>query len=161
MESLKNLMSLLDANSDNIPEGDYLTMCNALKDMHGSLKPERINVRSMEYYDLEEELCNATMELNRLHKERDNLHYRTKLSKFMKSEAIRVYAFAQGLHSLRENSVEALEEAGVRVDCNELFGVYLSEFNDHVYEKKKAIHLMIEELRGHRDGIVCRMADEL
>ena len=161
METLKNLMSMLDANSEKFPEGDYITMCNALKDVYGSLKPERVHVRSMEYYEMEEELSNVTVELNRLHKERDNIHYRRKLTKSMKSEAIREYAFTEGLHSLREYSVEALEAVGVRVNYGELYGKYLCEFNDEVYEKKKVIHLMIEEARGHRDDIVSRMADEL
>ena len=133
MDGLKTLMSLLDANSHVFPEGDYLSMCNALKDVH-----ERVKLRSTEYYEYLDD------ELNRLQKERDNLHYRTKLTKFMKSEAIRAYAFAQGIHSLRE--------AGVHVNIEKLFGVYLSEFNDH---------LMIEEVRDNRGGVVRRMADEL
>ena len=161
MDNLKKLMSLIDANSERIPEGDYLEMCNAMKSVHGCMKPERVHVRSMEYYEMEDELSNVTVELNRLHKERDNIHYRTKLTKAMKSDAIREYAFTEGLHSLRENSVEALEEAGVRVNYGELFGKYLNDFNEGVYEKKKVIHLMIEEARGHRDEVVSRMADEL
>ena len=161
MDRLKQVMSLVDAHSDKIPEGDYLAMCNALKDVHGMIKPERVHVRSMEYYEMEDEMMKVTEELTRLHKQRDNIHYRTKMTKFMKTEAIKEYAFTEGLHNLREYSVEALEEAGVRVNIGELFAKYLSVTNDEVYEKKKVIHLQIEEARGYRDDIVCRMADEL
>jgi hypothetical protein len=159
MAALKEVMQLIDAHSDKIPEGDYLKMCSAMKEAYGNQKPERVNIRSMEYYDMEDELSNATSELSRLHKERDNIHYRTKMSKAMKSEAIREYAFREGLHSLREASVEALEEAGIHVNYGELYSKYLNDFNDEVYEKKKVIHLMIEELRGYRDDIVVRMAE--
>jgi len=161
MDTLKQLMSLVDANSDKIPEGDYLAMCNAMAVVHGSLKPERVDVRSINYYEMEDELMKVTHELTRLHKERDNIHYRTKMTKVMKTNAIREYAFEEGLHSLREHSVEALEEAGVRVNYGELYSKYMSAFNDDVYERKKVIHLMIEEARGYRDDIVCRMADQL
>lgn len=159
MESLKTLMSLVDANSDKIPDGDYLAMCNALKVVHGGLKAERVSVRSTSYYECEEELDKVTTELARLHRERNKIHYRTKMTKHMKTEALRVFAFEEGLHSLREHTVEALEEAGVRVDCDTLFGKYLEDFNDDVYERKKAIHLMIEDERAWRDDIVRRMAD--
>ena len=161
MDTLKQLMSLVDANSDKIPEGDYLAMCNAMKVVHGSLKPERVDVRSIDYYEMEDELMKVTHELTRLHKERDNIHYRTKMTRSMKTEAIREYAFEEGLHSLREHSVEALEEAGVHVNYGELFSKYMSAFNDDVYERKKAIHLMIEEARGYRDDIVYRMAEQM
>lgn len=153
-------MSLIDANMDNIPEGDYLAMCNAMKEVHSKMKPESVTVRSMDYYEYEEELSKVTIELNRLHKQRDNIHYRTKVTRAMKTDAIKVYAFTQGLHSLREHTVEALEEAGVGVNFDCLFSKYLDDFNNDVYEKKKVIHLMIQEARDYRDNIIRNMIDE-
>lgn len=152
-------MQLIDANSERIPEGDYLAMCNAMKVVHGSMKPERVNIRTMAYYDMEDELTNVVLELERLHKERDKLHYRTRMTKAMKTQAIREYAFTEGLHSLREYSVEALEEAGIRVNYDELYSKFLSDYNDDIFDKKRTIHLMIEEVRGHRDEVVYRMAE--
>lgn len=159
MDNLKNLMTLIDAQSDKIPEGDYLAMCEAMKGVHGNMKKDPVSLRSMEYYDLEEELTNTTMELDRLHKERDNIHYRTKMTKAMKREAIRDFAFTEGLHSLREYSQEALEEAGVRVCCNELYGKYLEAFNNDIFHRKKAVQNMVQETRNYRDGVVKDMAD--
>ena len=161
METLKQLMSLVDANSDKIPEGDYLAMCNALKEVHGKLRPEKIEVRSVDYYQYEDDLMTVTQELTRLHKERDKIHYRTKMTKHMKTDALREYAFREGLHSLREHSVEAFEEAGIRVNCDSIFGEYLEAFNAEVYEKKKALQLMLQEVREYRDHIVMCMAGEL
>ena len=161
MDTLKNLMSLIDANSDKIPEGDYLAMCEAMKGVHGNMKPERINVRSVEYYDLEEELSRVTMELDRLHKERDMIHYRTKMTKVMKREAIREYAFTEGLHSLREFTQKALDEAGIRVNCNELYGKYLESFNDDIYQRKKVVHFNIQEMRDYRDSVVKDLVDAM
>lgn len=152
-------MQLIDANSERIPEGDYLAMCNAMKEVHGKMKPETVIVHPVSYYDYEDELSKVVIELNRLHKQRDNIHYRTKVTKVMKTDAIREYAFTEGLHSLREHTVEALEEAGVRINTDNLFGKYLENFNYDIYEKKKAIHLMIQEVRDYRDNLIRDMVD--
>ena len=154
-------MSLIDANSEKISEGDYLVMCNAMKDVHGKMKPESVIVRSTNYYEYEDELSKVTIELNRLHRLRDNIHYRTKVTKAMKTDALRGYAFTQGLHSLREHTIEAFEEAGICINFDNLFGKYLEDFNDGVYEKKKAIHLMIQEARDYRDSLIINMVGEL
>jgi len=159
MEALKQLMSLIDANSEKIPEGDYLAMCEAMKGVHGGLKSDKITMRSVDYYELDEELSSVTMELDRLCRERDTIHYRTKMTKALKREAIREYAFTEGLHSLREYTHEALEEAGIKINCNELYGKYLEAFNDEIFQRKKAISLTIQDTRAYRDEIVKEMVD--
>lgn len=159
MDDLKSLMSLIDANSDKIPEGDYLRMCEVMKGLHGSVRKDTVATRSMDYYDIEEELTRVTLELERLHKERDAIHYRTKMTKAMKSEAIREFAFTEGLHSLREYTPGALQEAGVNVDCTVLYKNYLETYNQDIFQSKKVIHLMVQETREYRDVLVRDMVD--
>jgi 3-isopropylmalate dehydratase small subunit len=160
METLKNLMTLIDANCEKIPEGDYLAMCEAMKGLHGSVRTDDVfTLRSMDYYDMEEELTHVTLELERLISERDNMHYRTKLTKAMKGEAIREYAFTEGLHSLREYTPDALEEAGIRVNISEVYAKYLEDFNHDILQKKKALQVNIQDIRERRDVIVKEMAD--
>jgi hypothetical protein len=159
MEPLKQLMTLIDANSDKLPEGEYLAMCSVLKEVHGSMKSTELTLQSSDYYDLEEELGSVTMELERLRKERDTIHYRTRMTKHMKREAIREYAFTEGLHSLREYTAEALEEAGIKINCNELYGKYLETFNYDIFQKKKAISLTLQDTREYRDRIIREMID--
>lgn len=160
MDTLRNLMTLIDANSEKIPEGDYLAMCEAMKGLHGSVRTDGVfTLRSMDYYDMEEELTHVTMELERLVRERDNMHYRTRLTKAMKAEAIREYAFTEGFHSLREYTPEALEEAGIRVNINEVYAKHLEDFNQEIFQKKKALQENIHDTRVRRDVIVKEMAD--
>jgi hypothetical protein len=159
MEPLKQLMTLIDANSDKLPEGEYLAMCSVMKEVHGSMKSTELTLQSSDYYDLEEELGSVTMELERLRKERDTIHYRTRMTKHMKREAIREYAFTEGLHSLREYTAEALEEAGIKINCNELYGKYLETFNYDIFQKKKAISLTLQDTREYRDRIIREMID--
>ena len=160
METLRNLMTLIDANSEKIPEGDYLAMCEAMKGLHGSVRTDDVfTLRSMDYYDMEEELTHVTMDLERLVRERDNMHYRTRLTKAMKAEAIREYAFTEGFHSLREYTPEALDEAGIRVNINEVYAKHLEDFNQDIFQKKKALQVNIHDTRVRRDFIVKEMAD--
>lgn len=154
-------MSLIDANSEHIPEGEYLKMCEAMKEVYEKVK--LVNnwapLRSMDYYEIEEELTNVTMELERLHRERDSIHYRTKLSKAMKRDAIAEYAFTEGFHSLREYTPEALQEAGIRVNLNDVYKKFLDAYNDDIFQRKKAIQMMVQQTRDHRDNLVREMVD--
>jgi|UniRef100_A0AB38ZLZ0 hypothetical protein len=158
---MEQLMSLIDANSEHIPEGEYLKMCEAMKEVYEKVK--LVNnwapLRSMDYYEIEEELTNVTMELERLHRERDSIHYRTKLSKAMKRDAIAEYAFTEGFHSLREYTPEALQEAGIRVNLNDVYKKFLDAYNDDIFQRKKAIQMMVQQTRDHRDNLVREMVD--
>ena len=41
MDLFHKIQSLLDKNSDKIPEGDYLEMCNTIKELRDKVKPPR------------------------------------------------------------------------------------------------------------------------
>lgn len=154
-------MSLIDANSEHIPEGEYLKMCEAMKEVYEKVK--LVNnwtpLRSIDYYDIEEELTNVTMELDKLHKERDSIHYRSRMTKKMKRDAIAEYALTEGLHSLREYTPEALQETGVHVDLNDVYKKFLEAFNHDIFQKKKAVHMMVQQTREHRDSLVKEFVD--
>lgn len=158
---MEHLMSLIDANSEHIPEGEYLKMCEAMKEVYE--KTKKVNdwgpLRSIDYYDIEEELTNVTLELDRLHKERDSIHYRSRMTKKMKRDAIAEYAFTEGLHSLREYTPEALREVGVHVDLNDVYKKFLEAFNHDIFQKKKAVHMMVQQTREHRDSLVKEFVD--
>jgi hypothetical protein len=156
---MDKLMSLIDANSEHIPEGEYLKMCEAMKEVYEKTKTmnDWAPLRSIDYYDIEEELSSVTLELERLHKERDSIHYRTRMTKKMKRDAIAEYAFTEGLHSLREYTPEALKEAGIHVDLRVVYKNFLEAFNYEIFQKKKAVHMMVQQTRTHRDDLVREM----
>ena len=41
MDLFHKIQSLVDKNSDKIPEGDYLELCNTIKDLRDKVKPPR------------------------------------------------------------------------------------------------------------------------
>ena len=44
MEALSSVMSLIDQNSESIPEGDYLKLCNLMKVLHTAIPKPRPSV---------------------------------------------------------------------------------------------------------------------
>lgn len=155
-------MTLIDANADKISEGDYLLMCNAMKDVHGNMKTKRVNVRTDDYYEFEMILSKVTAEITRLQAESDRLHYRRKLTRCMKIQAMRDLAIKEGVvDSVFEYTAAALHKAGVRVNFSKMYAQYVQDYNTEVFDNKKRLHEMIEDEREHRDQIVCLLADEL
>ena len=41
MDKFHKLLELIDKNSDNIPEGDYVNICKLIKEIHEKVKPRR------------------------------------------------------------------------------------------------------------------------
>ena len=39
MDKFHKLLELVDKNANTIPEGDYIEMCNILKEIHEKVKP--------------------------------------------------------------------------------------------------------------------------
>ena len=39
MDKFHKLLELIDKNSDNIPEGDYVNICKLIKEIHEKVKP--------------------------------------------------------------------------------------------------------------------------
>ena len=49
-DDLKNLMRIIDKNSDKMPDGDYLELCNIMRDMYRAEaddETEPISARSL------------------------------------------------------------------------------------------------------------------
>lgn len=153
-------MTLIDANAPRVPEGDYLAMCAAMKEVYGLVKSARqpAGSRSLEYHELEEELARTEAELARLHRERDAIRYARRMTRAMKREAIGEYAFTEGLHSLREHTCAALEEAGLRVDLHRVYGRFMDAFNADVFQRRGAVQRLVEETRAYRDAVVRDLA---
>ena len=42
MDALKNIMRVIDDNSHNLSEGDYLTLCNLLKNVYKSKNSQQL-----------------------------------------------------------------------------------------------------------------------
>ena len=149
MEALTQLMSLIDLNSKSLPEGDYLEMCNRMKDIYKVVprptSPEaalpRIQVRNplqpvpLVLDDPEEErishlrheLCNAMSAITRANRELKQRESRLKYLKTkqrvtaaVRKDAVRERAQQLGIR-LREYTLEELRAKGHNVSNERSF----------------------------------------
>ena len=76
-------MQLIDANSINLPEGDYLDMCNTIKEVHEVLKVEDQTDEEYEHQtdeerlnELEKDLHHYVMHIEKMKKQLDSIKIR-------------------------------------------------------------------------------------
>ena len=52
-----------------------------------------------------------------------------------------------------------MKEAGFNVNCTVIYKNYLEAYNHDIFQRKKAVHEMVQETRERRDRLVMDMAD--
>lgn len=160
MESLKKIMELIDANNKHIPEGDYIDICIAMKNVHANIKKTDICIHTQDYYDLERGLTKTTLQIENLYKKYDQLQQRSKITRAMKREAIREFLFEEGIHTPVDYTQETLTGLGFKdVNYRELYDKYLERYNIDIFMKKKEVLLEIQDKREVRDDIVLSMSE--
>ena len=164
MEKLTHLMQLIDDNSNALPEGVYLDMCNDMKGVHENMKEvdERTTTFSqVRYEEIEYDLhrCVSVMEKLKVHMKR--YKPRKRISNKMKKEAIMEWADHTRLDSLREYTEEALLENTNITDVKFIYNWYLNIYNERIDYKKEAADIALSDLIARRDELVNDLADEI
>jgi hypothetical protein len=119
MDSLTNMMSLIDVNSKSIPEGDYLKLCNFMMDVHKALPkkvvptfadiPEDVRNRRTNIYN---DMRHISDELRRTRSSMKSLKIRKRVTESVRRDAIRDAGLRMGL-TLRRFTLECLQLQGV------------------------------------------------
>ena len=119
MDSLTNMMSLIDVNSKSIPEGDYLKLCNFMMDVHKALPkkvvptfadiPEDVRNRRTNIYN---DMRRVSDELRRTRSSMKSLKIRKRVTESVRRDAIRDAGQRMGL-TLRRFTLECLQLQGV------------------------------------------------
>ncbi len=134
---LRKIMTFIDDHSESIPEGDYLDMCNKLRDVYindqtSTRNRNRVLPRSLQDnpYDIIYERC---MVLVRKRKEIKKSLKRTKIrhritSRF-KIEALTAYCSALNLPLC--TTIEELQSIGHAPNSREFFDDYMRIVNEH------------------------------
>ncbi len=167
MENLTHLMQLIDANSINLPEGDYLDMCNTIKEVHEVLKVEDQSDEEYEYQtneerlnELEKDLHHYVMHIEHMKKQLDSVKIRKRLSPKLKTLAIKQFSDVMGLHSLREYTEEAFMEQ-TNTTPKSIYEWYLKEHNRLQRYQQSSITSVIEECKHERNEIITLLFNEL
>ena len=75
MDKFHKLLELVDKNANTIPEGDYIEMCNILKDIHEKVKPPPFLLDQNEPMTMIPQEQSELMEDIRLMREREEVEF--------------------------------------------------------------------------------------
>ena len=149
-------MQLIDANSEKISEGDYLEMCNTIKCVHDSIEKRR-GLESECYKELSDNLHDQVMMIEKMKDKLKTIKPIKRMTSKMKTRAIREYADAMGLHSLREYSEEAVM-AQTFVEPSEIYGWFRGWHDRRQEYREIFISNVIQECEEERNRIISRMS---
>ena len=136
MDSLTNMMSLIDVNSKSIPEGDYLKLCNFMMDVHKALPkkvvptfadiPEDVRNRRTNIYN---DMRRVSDELRRTRSSMKTLKIRKRVTESVRRDAIRDAGQRMGL-TLRRFTLECLQLQGVVIpNASHFYKEYMERTN--------------------------------
>jgi hypothetical protein len=166
MEALTNMMSIVDLNSESIPEGDYLKLCNFMRDLHKIISKTAVNNPSPLFSPVaipeelriardhwQRELCRVVAELKLIKSRMKALKIRRNITEAVRREAIREAANRWGVR-LQQLTIQNLRENGVVFDSPyRLFKEYLDRTNAETQELLDNLTVQYEERLRERDEI--------
>jgi len=162
MEALTNMMSLIDLNSESIPEGDYLKLCNFMKEVHQALPKKVVPRAPFQPVPIPDELVSRRRgiegtlqhldpQVRRLRSRMRALKIRQRVTEGVRRDAIRDAANRLGLR-LQSLTLEALRAKGVVIPHAHMF---YKEYMERTNEANRALMTDLQdtlsELEGRRE----------
>src|SRR6056300_636096 len=173
MEALINVMSLIDLNSESIPEGDYLKLCNFMKEVHQDLSKKNVVPRApFQPVPIPEELVSRRRgiegtlnhmdpQIRRLRHRMNTLKIRQRVTEGVRRDAVRDAANRLGFR-LQSLTIEALRAKGVVIPNAYVF---YKEYMERTNEANRALLTNLQdtlsELEGRREVLLAEYRDIL
>jgi hypothetical protein len=173
MEALINVMSLIDLNSESIPEGDYLKLCNFMKEVHQDLSKKNAVPRApFQPIQIPEELVSRRRgiegtlnhmdpQIRRLRHRMNTLKIRQRVTEGVRRDAVRDAANRLGFR-LQSLTIEALRAKGVVIPHAHMF---YKEYMERTNEANRALLANLQdtlsELEGRREVLLAEYRDIL
>jgi|TARA_B100001094_G_C18192394_1_gene808185 hypothetical protein len=133
---IKNIMTLVDDHSDELPEGDYLEICNKLKDMfvnRNNTRRPRTLPRSLQLNPMDRifERCMVLVrERKQLKRSLKEVKIRKRVTVRLKREALDSYCNAMDLPYCE--TLQDLQDLGHAHDSNDFFKDYMNLINGYL-----------------------------
>ena len=153
--TLQKILTLIDNHSEEIPEGDYLDMCNKLRDIYREQQPHRVrtlpNTLRINPMDTIFQRC---MVLVRRRKELKKCLYFTKprirITQRLKKEAIDAYCGAMDLPEC--DTLEELYALG-HDPLDNFFEEYLQLTNQHRRRERERYIQKLDEIENEVNNV--------
>lgn len=129
--TLQKIMSLVDNHSDEIPEGDYLEICNTLRDISRNNRRVRILPPRLRENPLDTIISRCMVlvrERKTIKRGLNTCKKRYRLTRSVKKEALDAYCYALQLPIC--DTLEQLQELGYAGNSDEFFTEYLRFTNE-------------------------------
>lgn len=157
MEALTNIMSIIDLNSESIPEGDYLKLCNFMRDIHKILPKAPIKRVPFQPIPIPEDLrdrrLNLERDLGRIYDELKiimsrmrALKIRQRVTEGVRRDAIRDAANRMGF-AIRSLTLDSLRAKGVVIPHAHMF------YKEYMERTNAANQVLLENLCVTRDDL--------
>lgn len=154
MDSLIKLMSLIDLNSQSLPDGQYLEACNYMKDIYKhvpkptspGMLPRTVNPihhdeRLNDFNEIQRQINSTSREIRAIESRLKYLRTRQRITQSIKTDAIRERAQQLGIR-LRVCTMEELRAKGhIIPDERSFYKSYLERHNLIVMD-------IIRDIRG-------------
>lgn len=138
MENLTGILEIVDRHSHAIPEGDYLLLCNMMKNIHIVMSEKRAP-------DNRE----TGMRICQLNLKRSKIKERRNVTEKIKQEAIKERLCELGLDVRIDTNIERLRQRGIIIgDEKKFYKSYLSRYNEKQRREIRMIDDEINILRG-------------
>ena len=162
MEEITKLMQLIDSNSDNIKEGNYLEMCNTIKILYNKIPTYRrvtpaafMQVNPWAPMIMEEQATNARIITTRqkhiklLEKYMKSLKYVKNITESVKVESVVFKARELGI-DLEENTVHELRAAGVDIpNERDFYKEYIVNKNTEIADERTEVEQELTDCINH------------
>lgn len=167
MEALSNVMSLIDQNSESIPEGDYLKLCNLMKVLHNAIPKSQPSVpfssRPQAPSELRQELVidrrAYTAAEERVLRHNQQLKYlkiRKRITAGVKTDAVRDCCRRLGFN-VTNYTVDALREKGVLIpDERSFYKSFLDKETWFINQKREQLTRELPALEQARNEALRR-----
>ena len=170
MEALSNVMSLIDQNSESIPEGDYLKLCNLMKVLHNAIPKTQPSVPFSTRLQVPQELREESWRNQQAHAAADErvlrhnqqlkyLKIRKRITAGVKTDAVRDCCRRLGFN-ITSYTVDALREKGVLIpDERAFYKSFLDKETWFINQKRERLIRELPALEQVRDEARARMVD--
>ena len=163
------MMSLIDLNSESIPEGDYLKLCNFMKEVHQNLSkkvvaprvpfqpiqipPEVVSRRR----GIEGTLNQLNPQIRRLRHRMSTLKIRQRVTEGVRRDAVRDAANRMGFR-LQSLTLEALRAKGVVIPHAHMF---YKEYMERTNEANRVLLANLQDTLSELEGRRAVLRQEL
>jgi|MEHZ01.4.fsa_nt_MEHZ011299867.1_1 hypothetical protein len=153
MEALTNMMSIIDHNSKSISEGDYLKLCNLMRDLHKTIPQKVVPTREdliARCQNIYTDIARVVGEIKEIKRILAASRIRQRVTEGVRREAILFKAGETGVF-LESYTIDCLRTAGVVIDDTRVFyKEYLNRTNEKNIRRSVEGRVMLDlALRDH------------